>query len=164
MLRFDFLHCCFCNGLRKWKGSTFFLLFDFLKKFSIWSLDYSKKVLLKVRLKTLWHHKHTPCCKCIGSLAYVPEVGIEGGKPLPQAFQFLIPMIWRSCDLNLVMISSLASKCQHFKLRGLQFHFIKWLKNGHPKFKVLAFWSQWRYHYQIQITRSLYQKNQILKC
>ena len=73
----------------------------------------------------------------------------EGGGPLPLAFQYLILMIWRPCDLDLVMISSLASKCQHFKLRGLQFHFIKWLKNGHPKFKVLAFWSQWRYHDQI---------------
>jgi hypothetical protein len=28
----------------------------------------------------------------------------------------------------LVMISLLASKCQDFKLRGLQFHFIKQLK------------------------------------
>ena len=86
----------------------------------------------------------------------------EGGEPLPLAFQYLILMIWRPCDLNLVMISSLASKCQHFKLRGLQFHYIKWLKKGHSNFKVLAFWSQWRYHYQIQITRSLYLKNQIL--
>ena len=31
-------------------------------------------------------------------------------------------------------------------------------------FKVLAFWSQWRYHYQIKGTRPLYNKNQILKC
>ena len=30
------------------------------------------------------------------------------------------------------------------------------------KFKVLAFCCQWRYHYQIQITRSLYHKNQIM--
>ena len=92
------------------------------------------------------------------------RVGLrEGGKPLPLAFQYLILMIWRPCDLNLVMISSLASKCQHFKLRGLQFHYIKWLKNRHSNFKVLAFWSQWRYHDQIQITRSSYHKNQILK-
>ena len=32
------------------------------------------------------------------------------------------------CDLNLGMISSLASKWQDFKLRGLQFHFNKQLK------------------------------------
>ena len=28
------------------------------------------------------------------------------------------------------LISSLATKCQHFKLRGLQFHYIKWLSNS----------------------------------
>ena len=28
----------------------------------------------------------------------------------------------------------------------------------------MAFWSQWRYHDQIQITRSSYHKNQIWKC
>ena len=65
----------------------------------------------------------------------------KGGLPLPLTFQYLILIIWRSCDLNLVMISSLASKGQDFKL-GLQFHFIKWLKNGHPNFKDLSFWSQ----------------------
>ena len=93
------------------------------------------------------------------------RVGMRKGRgSLPLAFQYLILMIKRPCDLNLVMISSLASKCQHFKLRGLQFHIIKWLKKGHSNFKVLAFWSQWRYHYQIQIIRSLYHKNQILKC
>ena len=54
----------------------------------------------------------------------------EGGEPLPLAFQYLILMIWRPYDLNLVMISPLASKCQHFKLRGLQFHFMKWLKTS----------------------------------
>ena len=71
-----------------------YILLFFLPQIAlIWSLKYSNKVLLKVRLKTLWHHKHTPCCKCIGSLAYVPEVGIEGGKPLLEAFQFFILMI-----------------------------------------------------------------------
>ena len=29
------------------------------------------------------------------------------------------------------MKSSLATKCQHFKLRGLQVHYIKWQKKGH---------------------------------
>ena len=47
---------------------------------------------------------------------------------------------------------NLATKCQHLKLWGLQFHYIKWLKKEHFNFKFLAFWSQWRYHYQIQIT------------
>ena len=40
----------------------------------------------------------------------------KGGKPLPLAFQYLIFMVKRPCDLNLVMISSLASKCQDFKV------------------------------------------------
>ena len=55
----------------------------------------------------------------------------EGGLPLPLAFQYLIVMILEACDLNLV-----ASKCQDFKLRGLQFHFIKQLKNGHSNFRL----------------------------
>ena len=86
----------------------------------------------------------------------------EGGGPLPLGCQYLILMTWRPWDLNLVVISSLASKCQHFKHGGFQFHYIKWLKNGHSNFQLLAFWSQWRYHDQIQITRSSYHKNQIL--
>mgnify|MGYP001180558486 CR=1 FL=1 len=44
----------------------------------------------------------------------------EGGKPLPLAFLYLILMICRPCDLNLVMISSLVSKCQDFKV-GMPF-------------------------------------------
>ena len=63
----------------------------------------------------------------------------EKGGPVPLAFQYLILMILRYCDLNLVMISSLATKCQHFKLRGLQFHLVKWLKIGHFNLKVFAF-------------------------
>ena len=60
------------------------------------------------------------CCKCIGCLACLYSkmplfqmVGLrEGGKSLPLAFL----MIWRPCDLNSVMISSMASKCQHCKV------------------------------------------------
>ena len=50
----------------------------------------------------------------------------EGGEPLPLAFQYLILMIWRPCDLNLVMISSLASKCQDFKFGMPVFPAILW--------------------------------------
>ena len=88
----------------------------------------------------------------------------KGGKPLPLALQYLIFMIYRPCVLNLVMISSLASKCQDFEV-GISFFkpfYVMKLKTS--KLKVLAFWSQWRYHYQIQITCFLYHKNQILKC
>ena len=62
-------------------------------------------------------------------MAIFQRVGMrEGGLPLPLAFQYLIPMIWRACDLKFVMISLLASKLQDIKLRGLLFHLIKWLK------------------------------------
>ena len=54
---------------------------------------------------------------------YVPE----------GAFQYLILRIWISFDLNLVMTASRASKGKDFKLRGLQFQFIKCLQNGHLK-------------------------------
>ena len=77
--------------------------------------------------------------KCLCSIGR--EWGREGG-PLPLAFQYFVLLIWRPCDLNLVMLSSaLASKGHDFTLTGLQFHFIKWLKNGHPNFKGLPFWS-----------------------
>ena len=73
----------------------------------------------------------------------------EGGEPLPLAFQYLILMIWRHCDLNLVIISSLASKCQDFKVEMPVFQLYV-MKSKTSKFKkVLAFWSQWRYHDQI---------------
>ena len=39
----------------------------------------------------------------------------EGEGTLPLAFQCLILMIWRPCEINLVMISSVASKCQDFE-------------------------------------------------
>ena len=44
----------------------------------------------------------------------------EEGKPLPLAFQYLIFLVQRPCDLNLVIISSLASKCQDLKV-GMPF-------------------------------------------
>ena len=73
--------------------------------------------------------------KSIANFVFRPKMAIfrragmkEGGLPLLLAFQYLIFMILRACDLNLVMISLLASKWQDFKLRGLQFHFIKQLK------------------------------------
>ena len=49
----------------------------------------------------------------------------EGGEPLPLAVQYLILLIQRPCDLILVMISLLASKCHDFKV-GMYFfsHFM----------------------------------------
>ena len=62
----------------------------------------------------------------------------EGGKPLPLAFQHLIFMVKRPCDLNLVMISSLASKCQDFKVEMPYFQPLYVMKLKTSKFKVLA--------------------------
>ena len=61
----------------------------------------------------------------------------EGGFPLPPAFQYLILMTWRACNLHLVMVSSLASKWQ--------FQLFYEMKLKTSKFKVMAFWGQWRY-------------------
>ena len=109
-----------------------------------------------------------PLSKWMASLAWHSMLCfILGGSFVhfcTQIFQYLILMIWRPCDLNLVMISSLASKCQDFKFGMPVFQPFYEMKLKTSKFKVLAFWSQWRYHDQIQITRSLYHKNQILKC
>ena len=108
------------------------------------------------------YHSHKPAFR--PKMAIFRRAGMrEGGLPLPLAFQYLILMIWRACDLNLVMISLLASKCQDFKLRGLKFNFIKQLKNGHLNFKALPFWIPWRYYDQNWITSASCHKNQILK-
>ena len=87
----------------------------------------------------------------------------EGGLQLSPAFQYLILMTWRACDLNLVMISSLTSKLQVLKVGMPVFQLFYEMKLKTSKFKVLAFWGQWRYHNQIQITSSSCHKNQILK-
>ena len=85
-------------------------------------------------------------------------------EPLPLAFQYLILMVWRHFDLNLVIISLLASKCQGFKVEMPVFQPFYEMKLKTSNFKVLAFCSQWNHNDQIQVTRSSYHKNQILKC
>ena len=69
----------------------------------------------------------------------VRTVYLNGCYTRDKVLPGVILMIRRPCDLNLVMISLLASKCQHFKLKGFQFYSIKWLKNKYTNFKVLAF-------------------------
>ena len=88
----------------------------------------------------------------------------EGGEPLLLAFQYLILMVWRHFDVNLVVISLLASKCQDFKVEMPIFQPFYCMKLKTSNFKVLAFCSHCRYNDQIQITRSSYHKNQIFKC
>ena len=79
------------------------------------------------------------------------------GLPLPLAFQYLILVVLRACDLNLVMISSLASKRQVLRVGMPIFQPLYEVKLKASKFKVLVFRSQ------IQITSSSYNNNQILK-
>ena len=66
------------------------------------------------------------CAKKYRNFVFRPKMAIlrrmgmrEGRLPLPLPFTYLILMIWRVFDLNLIMISLLASKWQDFKLRGL---------------------------------------------
>ena len=58
---------------------------------------------------------------------------------LSLAFQYLILMIEGPYDLNLVMISSVASKCQDFKLEMPVFQSFYEMKLKTSKFKVLGF-------------------------
>ena len=67
----------------------------------------------------------------------------EGEGPLPVAFQYLILMIWRPCDLSLVMISSLASKWQVLKFGMLVFQPLYEVKLKTFKFKVFEAKNSW---------------------
>ena len=104
--------------------------------------------------KCMYVHSGQKCfvwIACLWSKMHMLQrAGIrEGGEPFPQAFQYLILMIWRPWDLNLVMISLLASKWQVLNVMMLVFQPFYEMKLKTSKFKVLAFWSQWRYHDQI---------------
>ena len=63
----------------------------------------------------------------------------EGGLPILPAFEYLIFMKRRACDLILVMIFSLASKWQVLKVRMPVFQPFYEMKLKTSKFKVLAF-------------------------
>ena len=128
---------------------------DWNSFFKNWNLVFRQRKVDLWLKKLIWNawesliiflDTYIVVCKRIEDFFIKPKMAIfrkvgmrEGGLPLTLAFQYLIFMIWRACDLNLVMISLMASKCQDFKLRGLQFHFIKHLKNGHSNFKELLF-------------------------
>ena len=66
----------------------------------------------------------------------------ERGKPLPLALQYLIFIVQRPCDLNLVKISSLAAKCQDFKVEMPFFQALSVMNLKTFNFKVLAFCCQ----------------------
>ena len=63
----------------------------------------------------------------------------KGELPLPLAFQYLILVVCRACGLNLVMISSLASKWQVLKFGIPVFQPLYEVQLKASKFKVLAF-------------------------
>ena len=87
--------------------------------------NYSIKLniyFVKLRVgRTSNKHVHSPQ-ECLASVACLwskmpmfQRAGMrEGGLPLPLAFQYVILVIWRACDLNLAIISSLALKCTVF--------------------------------------------------
>ena len=74
--------------------------------------------------------KCLPWVACLSSK--MPMFQREGATPTSIS-------VFDSYDMKTLVISSLASKCKDFELRGLQFHFIKQLENGHPNFKDLPF-------------------------
>ena len=88
--------------------------------------------------------KCLPRVVCLWSkMPMFQRVGMrEGGMPLPLAFQYLILMIWRPCDLTLVMISSVASKYQDFKVGMPIFQPFYEMKLKTSKYKELASWNQ----------------------
>ena len=59
----------------------------------------------------------------------------KGGLPLPPTFQYLILVTCRACDLKLVMLSSLASKWQVFKVRMTVFQLFYEMKLKTSKLK-----------------------------
>ena len=131
----------------------------------------------------------TLCCKSIRSFSFLwckmPmywRAGMrEGGKPLPLAFQYLF-FNWAGMKPRRPPNKGVRPRFQYLILMIKDLVILIWLQNANtlkleclfsailcnkiedPKFKVLAFWSQSKYHCQIQITRSLYHEIQILKC
>ena len=69
-----------------------------------------------------------------------PRAGMkDGGLPLSVAFQYLILVVRRACDLNLAMTSSLASKWQVLDFGVSIFQPLYEVKSKASKFKVLLF-------------------------
>ena len=99
--------------------------------------------------------------KCLCS--WEQEWGREGCHSHHLFKKFIHIMTWSAFDSNLVMISSLASKWKVVKVSMHIFQLFYEMKLKTSKFKILAFWGQWRYHNAIQIASSSCHKNQTLK-
>ena len=106
--------CCFDVG------ADFKEDWNSIDHFSWFRGKKSGKTVMYTQGKNVWGWWPVYEVKCLCSRGFGMR---EGGLPLPPTFQYSILMIWRACDLNLVMISLMPSKFRDLKLRGLQsFH------------------------------------------
>ena len=74
------------------------------------------------------------------------KAGIEKGGATPTSISIFDSYYMKTLWFKIVMISSLASKWQVLKVGMPIFQPLYEVKLKASKFKVLAFWSQWRYH------------------
>ena len=115
-------------------------------------ISYIVKILDRLKWSTLcwinsvytllhihYTYLHSWACLWIKILMFQWAGMRKGEKPLPLAFRYLILMIWRPCDFNLVMISSLVSKWQDFKFWLPVFQPFYEMKLKTTKFKVFRF-------------------------
>ena len=85
-------------------------------------------------------HNSPPFGLFMNQNAYVPVGKNEGGgRATRTSISIFDSYVMRPCDLNLVMISALASKCQDFKFGMPVFQPFYEMKLKTSKFKVLAF-------------------------
>ena len=99
-------------------GDSVKWVIEFLLTGTNWARFYHQNLIDLICIFLNWHRvRYGRVQKSIENIIFRPKMAIfwragmrEGGLPLPLAFQYLILMIWKACDLNLVMISSLASK------------------------------------------------------
>ena len=122
--------------------------------------------LFTTKLRSVIRHNlgHSRVACWWSKMPMFQRTGMRDGRlPLPPAFQHLILMTWRACDLDLVMVSLLPLKWQGLKVGMFVFQLFYEMKLKTSKSKVLAFWGQWSYYDKIQITSSSCHKNQILK-
>ena len=113
--------CTFCQKLHlllppkkgdKWRLNVIRISFFFFCRLELLTkkcpLEFLMKTTFSVSVETTLMLVYLHCQKPVFTpkMAIFRRAGIrEGGLPLPLAFQYLILLIWRPYDLNLVMIS-----------------------------------------------------------
>ena len=124
--------------------STLFILKEFLQPplRKIWAGKFDLFCKFYFNL-VRWGPKCLPCNACLCTI--FKKAGMKAGVlSLPLAFSYLTLLKWRACDLNLVIFNS------------------TWILDAHLS-AVLLREIEKLYPYQIWITSSSYQKNQIAK-